>query len=72
VICARSRPLSGVSPAQPLQTYLDRCGSRDEAIALAYDSGAYSLQAIGRFFGLRYSRVSRIVARERERAKGKT
>jgi len=57
-------------PAQPLQTYLDRCGSRDEAIALAYDSGAYSLQDIGRFFGLHYSRISRIVARER--AKGKT
>ena len=58
--------------AESLEAGPERCTSRDEAIASAYASGAYSLQDIGRFFGLHYSRVSRIVARERERAKGKT
>ncbi|NVK43915.1 MAG: transposase [Oceanospirillaceae bacterium] len=42
--------------------------SRNEAIVKAYASGGYSMKAIGDFFGLHYSRVSRII----NEAKGKT
>ncbi|HAU68079.1 MAG TPA: hypothetical protein DCW52_06730 [Gammaproteobacteria bacterium] len=42
--------------------------NRDDAIYLAYLSGGYTLKEIGDYFGLHYSRVSRIV----KRAKGKT
>lgn len=55
--------------AEPLAAYAARYPSRDEAIAAAYASGGYSLQAVGRFFGLHYSRVSRIVRRQRTWAK---
>jgi len=37
--------------------------TRDEAIKVAYQSGAYTLEALGNYFGLHYSRVSRIVAK---------
>lgn len=40
--------------------------TRDDAIKAAYQSGSYTLKALGDYFGLHYSRVSRIVA------KGKT
>ncbi len=56
---------------KPLDYYLRKCRSRDEAIRLAYASGGYNLKGIGEHFGLHYSRVSRIVA-EGELAKGKT
>ncbi|MCP5202420.1 MAG: transposase [Gammaproteobacteria bacterium] len=47
--------------------------SRDEAIVGAYRSGAYTLREIGEYFGLHYSRVSRIVSVARGTgAKGKT
>lgn len=58
--------------ADPLAVYAARYPSRDEAIAAAYASGGYSLQAVGRFFGLHYSRVSRIVRRQGTGAKRKT
>ena len=38
---------------------------RDEAMLRAYASGGYSLKAIGDYFGLHYSRVSRIVKKRR-------
>lgn len=44
---------------------------RDQAIVEAYQSGGYSLKVIGDYFGLHYSRVSRIVAAA-GKAKGKT
>ncbi len=55
-----------------LGEYRQRYASRDEAIAAAYASGGYSLKEIGQWFGLHYSRVSRIVKRNAPRAKGKT
>ena len=39
--------------------------NRDEAIALAYNSGGYGLKEIGAHFGLHYSRVNRIISRQR-------
>ncbi|QXP85787.1 helix-turn-helix domain-containing protein [Methylococcus sp. Mc7] len=44
---------------------------RDEAILCAYASGGYSLKEIGDHFGLHYSRVSRILKKQRM-AKEKT
>jgi len=54
-----------------LDYYTRRYSDRNKAIAMAYASGGYSLKAIGEFFGLHYSRVSRIVMQE-GKAKGKT
>jgi hypothetical protein len=45
--------------------------AREETIALAYASGCYGLKEIGDHFGLHYSRVSRIVKKQRQ-AKSKT
>ena len=42
--------------------------TRDEAILEAYKSGGYTQKTIGGYFGLQYSRISRIVSK----AKGKT
>ncbi|MFC6672069.1 transposase [Marinobacterium aestuariivivens] len=60
---AQRRPL-----AKPLEYYIKVTSSRNEAIVKAYASGNYSMKVIGEFFGLHYSRVSRIVSE----AKGKT
>jgi REP element-mobilizing transposase RayT len=49
--------------ARPLSDFADRYPDRDQAIAAAYASGQYTLQAVGDHFGLHYSRVSRIVRR---------
>lgn len=54
--------------AKPLSHYIDVTSSRNEAIVEAYAGGGYSLKEIGNYFGLHYSRVSRIV----RGAKGKT
>ena len=54
--------------ARPLAEYERKGSSRDAAIAAAYASGGYTLGEIGEYFGLHYSRVSRIVAI----AKGRT
>lgn len=51
-----------------LKIYAEVAGSRDIAILNAYASGGYSMKEIGEYFGLHYSRVSRIV----KKAKGKT
>ena len=47
--------------AKPLAHYARQYRNRNDAILKAYDSGAYGLKAIGAYFGLHYSRVSRIV-----------
>lgn len=52
--------------ALPLADYERIHPTRDEAIKAAYQSGGYSLDLLGKHFGLHYSRISRIVA------KGKT
>ncbi|WP_239424264.1 hypothetical protein [Vibrio galatheae] len=55
----RPNPLS-------LQQYAINASTRDEAITMAFASGGYTRRQLGDFFGLHYSRISRIVA------KGKT
>ena len=48
---------------------------RNDAIVAAYRSGGYTLRDIGDFFGIHYSRISKIVQAadvERREAKGKT
>ena len=58
---------------KPIENYIAGSNSRDEAIALAYNSGGYGLKEIGVHFGLHYSRVSRIISQQRkEGAKDKT
>jgi REP element-mobilizing transposase RayT len=57
--------------AQPLDFYNAKTRNRDEAIVMAYESGGYTLKALGEHFGLHYSRVSRIIAAA-EKAKSKT
>ncbi|GAB1233764.1 hypothetical protein UT5_01570 [Ferrigenium sp. UT5] len=52
--------------AKALEHYAAKGSSRDEAIANAYNSGAYSMKEIGNHFGLHYSRVSRIIAHQRK------
>ena len=44
-----------------LAYYAKKFPDRDQAIAQAYASGGYSQKAIGDYFGLHYSRISRIV-----------
>jgi hypothetical protein len=53
-----------------LHEYERESASRNEAIAMAYASGGYSMKEIGEHFGLHYSRISRLL--NIERAKGKT
>lgn len=53
---SQRRPL-----AKSLKHYADVASSRNEAIVLSYASGGYRMKEIGNFFGLHYSRVSRIV-----------
>ena len=54
---------------KPLKYYAEVSGGRDFAVRRAYESGGYSMREIGEYFGLHYSRVSRIINRK---AKGKT
>lgn len=53
---ARARPA-----AKPLFHYARAYADRDSAIAAAYASGGYTLKDIGDYFGLHYSRISKIV-----------
>ncbi len=59
---------------KPLEHYARKYKDRNEAIVQAYASGGYAMKDIGEYFGLHYSRVSRIIAggTENEQAKGKT
>lgn len=45
----------------PLEEYQLRHPDRDEAMALVYLSGAYTMAEIGRHFGVHYMTVSRAV-----------
>jgi hypothetical protein len=47
-------------PAKPLPEYARDCPRRNDAIVAAYRSGGYTLSDIGDFFGIHYSRVSKI------------
>lgn len=47
-------------PVPSLSAYERQSDSRDTAIREAYDSGGYTLEEIGSYFGLHYSVVSRI------------
>ena len=47
---------------KPLNYYIEKSASRDEAINLAYAGGGYSMEEIGDHFCLHYSRVSRIIS----------
>jgi REP element-mobilizing transposase RayT len=57
--------------AKPLSWYEEQAETRNEGITSAYNSGGYSMKEIGNYYQLHYSRVSRIIARQRK-AKGKT
>lgn len=58
---------------KPIAHYARRCDTRDEAIVAAYASGDYTMQQIGVFFGLHYSRISKIInAADHAKEKGKT
>ena len=46
---------------KPISFYEEKYRNRNEAIAQAYGSGGYSMKAIGDYFGLHYSRVSRLI-----------
>ena len=52
---------------KPLEAFAATAGARREAMALAYATGAYSMSAIARHFGVHYSTVSRIVKRSERR-----
>ena len=51
------------APPPPLETFAAGAASRDEAMARAYLSGAYSQASIARHFAVHYSTVSRAVRR---------
>ncbi|MEQ8355191.1 MAG: transposase [Kiloniellaceae bacterium] len=51
------------APPVPLEDFAGAAGSREEAMARAYLSGAYSQVRIARHFGVHYSTVSRAVRR---------
>nr|WP_186409151.1 hypothetical protein [Candidatus Accumulibacter aalborgensis] len=52
----RARPIP-----KPLSHFAQQCADRDSAIVAAYASGGCALNDIGDYFGLDYSRVSKIV-----------
>jgi putative transposase len=47
--------------AKTIDEYERMAQSRDDAIRLAYASGAYSYQALGDYFGLHFTRIGKIV-----------
>ena len=53
---AHKRPL-----AQSLDYYERKGKNRNLAIVLAYQSGGYTMKEIGEYFGVHYSRVSRVL-----------
>ena len=53
------------SIAPALAQYQQLHKTRNDAIKAAYQSGSYTLKALGDYFGLHYSRVSRIVAKSK-------
>ena len=59
-------PRSQTRPLPKPLAQISREFARDEAIAQAYASGGYGLKEIGDYFGLHYSRISRIVKKQRQ------
>ena len=51
------------SMALPLTSYEDRYQSRNEAMANAFKTGAYTMREIADYFGVHYMTVSRAVRR---------
>jgi REP element-mobilizing transposase RayT len=47
--------------AKTIAHYSRRCETRNEAIIAAYASGGHTMRQIGDYFGLHYSRVSKII-----------
>jgi hypothetical protein len=60
------------SIAKSLQEYEKMSRIRDEAIVMAYASGAYSYQMLGDYFGLHFTRIGNIVRMNREALKTKS
>jgi putative transposase len=58
--CQQKRP-----PVLSLAEYAKSSVTRNAAIAAAYRSGGYTLKELGDFFGIHYSSVSRIVAKNK-------
>ena len=55
-------PISQKRPMpKPLMHYETQATTRDEAIMLTYANGGYSMKEIGDYYGIHYSRVSRII-----------
>ena len=55
-----------------IEEYEQISANRDEAIYRSYKSGMYSMKEIGKYFGLHYSRISRIIKQHYiHEAKGK-
>lgn len=55
------------APPKSLTYYQNRYDNRQEAIALAYLSGQYTLSSVGDYFGVSYATVSRAVKSYEER-----
>ncbi len=51
------------SKTRSIEHYEKQSDTRNEAITTAYASGGYSMKELGEYFGLHYSRISRIVNR---------
>lgn len=58
-------------PPKQLSYYKQKYPERNTAIAFAYHSGGYSMEEVGDYFGLHYSRVSRVI-RDFEKTRNKT
>ena len=59
-------------PAKSMEYYEKTFPYRNDAIAEAFKTGAYSMKQIGEHFGLHYSQVSRIVRKKEKDARNKT
>ena len=61
-------PTAQVRPAPMTLAHYESAGiDRDDAIANAYASGGYSMKSIGEYFGLHYSRISRIIKKAKDK-----
>ncbi|ASQ47295.1 hypothetical protein clem_13845 [Legionella clemsonensis] len=54
-------PMPNLIKGFTIEEYERMSGNRDEAIYSSYKSGLYSMKEIGEYFGLHYSRISRII-----------
>ena len=49
--------------ALPLQDYAEKYQDRDQAMAAAYASTAFTMREIGQYFGVSYKTVARAIKR---------